>query len=205
MPKSVVVEGNYVMDPHEALKLLKEGNKRFAGSNHFFPNLVEEKRLELVKGQNPFAVIISCSDSRVPSEIIFDRGLGDLFVIRNAGNIISSSVVGSVEYALAELDVKLVLILGHDDCGAIKKTIEGDLKSFFIKEITEKIFPAVEQAKKQKGNIYYNAAINNVKNQAKMLRMTGNIIPKLMENNEIMIMGGYYCLSCGEIEFFNIK
>lgn len=193
------------MNPYEALKLLKEGNKRFAESNHFFPNLVEEKRLELIKEQNPFAVIISCSDSRVPAEIIFDRGLGDLFVIRNAGNIISSSVVGSVEYALAELDVKLILILGHDDCGAIKKTIEGDFKSFFIKEITEKIFPAVEQAKNQKGNVYYNAAINNVKNQGNMLKLSGNIIPKLLDNNEIMIIGGCYCLNCGIIEFFNIE
>ncbi len=192
------------MHPKEALKLLKEGNKRFVESNCFLSNFVEERRLELVKGQNPFAVIISCSDSRVPSEIVFDRGLGDLFVIRNAGNIISSSVIGSVEYALTELGVKLILVLGHDDCGAVAKTIQGDSGSFFVREIIEKILPAVEEAKKQEGNLTYNAVVNNIKNQGNILKIAGNIIPKLVENNEIMITGGYYCLSCGKIDFFDV-
>lgn len=192
------------MNPYEALNLLKEGNKRFEESNCFLTSMVENKRLELVDGQNPFAVIISCSDSRVPSEIVFDRGLGDLFVIRNAGNIISSSVIGSVEYALTELGVQLILILGHDDCGAINKTIHEDPKSFFVREITEKILPAVEQARKQDGNIYYNATINNIKNQGKMLKLAGNIIPTLLNEGSILIAGGYYCLHCGKIDFFEI-
>lgn len=192
------------MNPDKALKLLKEGNQRFVDSNFFLTDKTAEKRLELVKGQNPFAVIISCSDSRVPSEIVFDRGLGDLFVIRNAGNIISSSVIGSVEYALSESGVKLVLILGHDDCGAVKTTIQGKSESFFVREIIEKILPAVEEAKKQKGNIYYNAAVNNIKNQCNILKTAGNIIPKLLENNEIKITGGCYCLNCGKIDFLQI-
>lgn len=192
------------MNYNEALNRLKEGNKRFTESNFFMTHKVEEKRLELTKGQNPFAVIISCSDSRVPSEIVFDAGLGDLFVIRNAGNIISSSVIGSVEYALSELGVKLVLILGHDDCGAINKTVNNETNSFFLREIIEKILPAVEEAKKQEGDLHYNAAVNNIKNQVNILKNAGKIISSLVEKGEVLVTGGCYCINCGKIDFFDI-
>lgn len=190
------------MNQKEALNKLIEGNKRFAESNHFFPNLVENRRLELISGQNPFAAIISCADARVPAEIVFDQGLGDLFVVRNAGNIISSSVIGSVEYALSELNVKLVLVLGHDDCGAIKATLDSPINSFFLRGIQEKILPAIELAKTQEGELMYNAVINNVKAQVNKLKTAGNIIPSLVEKDEVWIMGGYYCLKTGKIDFF---
>ncbi|HSA06329.1 MAG TPA: carbonic anhydrase [Candidatus Gastranaerophilales bacterium] len=192
------------MNAKEALNLLIDGNNRFASSNHFFPNLIEERRLELRSGQNPFAVIISCSDSRVPAEIVFDRGLGDLFVIRNAGNIISSSVIGSVEYAVSYLNVSLILVLGHDDCGAINATLDNASESFFVRGIQEKILPAIEEAKNQNGDLVYNSVINNIKNQVNKLKTAGNIIPQMLNNEEIQILGGYYCLKSGKIDFFNI-
>jgi carbonic anhydrase len=192
------------MNSKEALNKLIEGNERFSNSNHFFPNRVEERRIELVSGQNPFAIIISCSDSRVPAEIVFDRGLGDLFVIRNAGNIISSSVIGSVEYAVSYLGVPLILVLGHDDCSAVKATIESRSESFFVRGIQEKILPAVEEAKRQGGDLMYNSIINNVKNQGSKLKTAGNIIPNHIADNSLEISGGYYCLKTGKISFFDI-
>ena len=188
------------MNSKEALNKLIEGNKRFVESNHVFPNLVKERRIELINGQDPFAVIISCSDSRVPSEIVFDRGLGDLFVIRNAGNIVSSSVIGSVEYALSHLNVKLVVILGHDDCGAVKATINNFNKPSFIKNIIENIRPAIDKTE----NNLYKSIINNVKLQGNKLKTAGNIIPNILEKQEAEIMGGYYCLKTGKINFFEI-
>lgn len=192
------------MDAKEALKNLVEGNERFYNSNHFFPNLVEERRLELISGQNPFAVIISCSDSRVPAEIVFDRGLGDLFVIRNAGNLVSSSVIGSVEYAISYLEVPLIVLLGHDDCGAINAALKSSSNSFFVREIQEKIMPAVEEAKKQGGDLMFNAVINNIKIQGDKLKTAGKIIPEYIANGKVEIKGGYYCLKSGRINFFDI-
>lgn len=193
------------MNAKEALQKLIEGNERFYNSNHFFPNLVEERRLELVSGQNPFAIIISCSDSRVPAEIVFDRGLGDLFVIRNAGNIISSSVIGSVEYAISYLEVPLIVILGHDDCSAVKASINSASNSFFVRGIQEKIFPAVEKARKQEGDLIYNSIINNVQIQGSKLKTAGNIIPEYIADGRVEIKGGYYCLKTGRINFFDIE
>lgn len=190
------------MDAKQALEKLIEGNKRFAESDHFSINRVEQRRLELIEGQNPFAAIISCADSRVPAEIVFDQGLGELFVVRNAGNVISSSVIGSIEYALIHLGVKLVVILGHDDCGAIKATLGSSSDSFFVRGIQEKILPAIEEAKRQGGDLMYNSVMNNVRAQINKLKTAGNIIHELVNKDEVMIIGGYYCLKSGKIDFF---
>lgn len=188
------------MNAKEALNKLIEGNKRFVELNHVFPNITSKRRMELIDGQNPFAVIISCADSRVPPEIVFDRGLGDLFVIRNAGNLVSSNVIGSVEYAVFCLGVKLVAIIGHDNCGAIKATIDNFDKSVFIKDIIENIKPATNKA----GNNFYDSVINNVKIQGNKLKTAGNIIPAAIEKQEVEIVGGHYCLKTGKIDFFEI-
>ncbi len=113
-----------ILSKGESLKKIMEGNKRFAEGKSIHPNLGQELRNSLLKGQKPFAAILACSDSRVPIEIILDAGLGDVFVVRNAGNVVSEEVIGSLEYAVKSLEVKLIMVLGHQDCGAVKATLE---------------------------------------------------------------------------------
>jgi len=186
------------MHKKRALEKLIEGNKRFVNAQQAFPNLSSDRRQELLEGQNPFAIIIGCSDSRVPPEIIFEQGLGDLFVIRKAGNIIDKNVMGSAEYAAATLDVSLVIILGHEDCGAVKSAMLDNEDSEFIKSIIKNIKPAVDK------NSLYNSTVNNIKIQANRLKTTGNIIPNLEKQGKLDVLGGYYSLKTGKVDFFEI-
>ena len=117
----------------DALEKLKEGNQRFIEFKQKHPDEDKKRRQEMLKGQHPFVVILSCSDSRVPPELIFDQGLGDIFEIRNAGNVLDEHVIGSIEYAIMHLGVKLVVIMGHQDCGAVGATLSGISETKYIK------------------------------------------------------------------------
>ena len=150
------------MDADDAMKKLMAGNQRFVSEAYNRGDIGLSRRLELSKGQHPFAIIVDCSDSRVAPEFIFDQGLGDLFVIRTAGNIVDDIAIGSVEYAVEHLGVRLVLVLGHEDCGAVKATVAGGKAEGHIDAIVQAIKPAVAIAKKKPGSLLNNAIAQNV-------------------------------------------
>ena len=187
----------------EAFKKLIEGNARFTEGKQAQKDLGSTRRTELTKGQHPFAVILSCSDSRVPPEHIFDQGLGDIFVVRVAGNIAGPIELGSVEYAVEHLGVPLVFVLGHQSCGAVKAAVEGGKPEGSIGSIVEKILPAVAAAKarvKDKDKLLDEAILENTKNMAKTLTQESAIIKHLVDSKKIKIAAGVYNLATGKVE-----
>jgi carbonic anhydrase len=188
-----------------ALKKLKNGNKNFSQMHLHHPDVSKKRLYEIEKGQHPFAIIISCSDSRVPPEIIFDQGLGDLFEIRNAGNVFDDHVVGSVEYAIVHLGVKLVMVLGHQDCGAVKATIAHNHESKYIESLTNFIEPSVEKAKNQKGTLCDNAVKNNAIAVAKNLIESDSIIDDYVKHQNVKIVPAFYNMHTGLVELIEDK
>ncbi len=197
----------------EALERLREGNRRFAAneSQHSIGN--EARRRELVDGQEPFAVILGCSDSRVPAEIVFDQGIGDLFVVRVAGNVVQPSLIGSVEFACSKFGTRLVVVLGHSRCGAIQATLEAlrspqQAVSENIGAIAEFIRPSVESvlASDQDADaddIVEKAVRANVRASAERLRHASDIIAELERDDGLVIVGAEYSLETGLVDFFD--
>ena len=198
----------------EALERLREGNRRFASdrcANDYRSN--SRRRDELVFGQQPFAIILGCSDSRVPAEVIFDQGLGDLFVIRVAGNIVARSQVGSVEYAIEQFGVGLVLVLGHTSCGAVVATLEelerpDDGRSPNLRLIVDRITPAVmpvfeRGSPADRGDTLAQAIRANIHASVRNLRHGSEIIEQLTETGRLAIVGAEYSLETGLVEFFD--
>ncbi len=166
LPQAQASQTTPAINGDEALKKLIGGNKFYVAGKSRHPHQTIERRTELAKGQNPFAVILGCSDSRVPPEILFDQGLGDLFVVRVAGNVVDNAVQGSIEYAVEELGVPLIMVLGHERCGAVKAAVDvvekgGELPGQ-IETIIDKIKPAVEKVKGKPGDLLENAINENV-------------------------------------------
>jgi len=194
----------------EALNRLREGNQRFA-ANQFADHAVQSSREQSVAGQKPFAIILGCSDSRVPAELIFDQGLGDLFVIRVAGNIVAPSQVGSVEFAAAEFGTRLVVVLGHTQCGAIRATIEelvqtSENRSPNLRSIVDRIRPAVQpliNAKVPATELMNQAVRANVLTSAEHLRHGSDIIEGLIRSDDLLVVGAEYSLETGKVEFFD--
>ncbi|MBM2815893.1 MAG: carbonic anhydrase [Ignavibacteria bacterium] len=190
----------------ELLNPLKTGNYNFMKGlpdKHDF----KKEREKLVKGQSPSTIIITCSDSRVPPEIIFDKGLGQIFVIRNAGNVVDSVVLGSAEYAAEHLHSKVLIVMGHKSCGAIKASLEGETPSPYINSIIAYIKPAVASAKAFHLNEEETVDVcieENVKNQMKNV-MKSKIITHLIEEGELDIYGAVYDLATGEVKFLMTK
>lgn len=192
----------------EALKLLKEGNERFAEDKLAEKDLGMGKREELVKGQKPFAIILGCSDSRVPPEAVFDQGLGDLFTIRVAGNVDDTISLGSIEYAAEHLHVPLLVVMGHSGCGAVQATVEGGEIPPNIGAIASKIEPSVEVAKakeKEESAIIEEAVVENVKAVVKDIEANSPIVKELMEKGEFKVVGAKYDLASGKVEFLEEK
>lgn len=184
-----------------ALLKIKEGNKNFKKMHLKHPNLSKERLHALEKGQQPIAAILCCSDSRVPPEIIFDQGLGDLFEIRNAGNVLDDHVIGSVEYAVKHLGVKLVIVMGHENCGAVKAACSNIHEDKYIESLTDFIKPSIEKAKTQKGDFYENVTKNNVQAAVKGLIEEDSVIADYVKNHGVKIIPAYYSLHTGEVEF----
>lgn len=183
---------------------LLNGNKRFIDSLLVNPNQSSTRRLELAKGQKPFAVILCCSDSRVPPEIIFDQGLGDLFVIRLAGNVLNDEVIGSIEYAVEHLGVKYVMVLGHERCGAVEAAIKGGATHYaHIESIVKAIRPALEEAKDQPGNLLDNTVKLNVVLAVKQLHLSEPVLKELVKKEKLKIVGAHYDLDDGKVEILN--
>ncbi|MBI5047507.1 MAG: carbonic anhydrase [Deltaproteobacteria bacterium] len=191
------------VSPDAALAKLMDGNKRFVEGKQAQKDIGDNRRTELTKGQHPFAVILSCSDSRVPPEHIFDQGLGDIFVVRVAGNIADSVELGSVEYAVEHLGSPLILVLGHQMCGAVKATVAGGKPEGNIGSIVKKIAPAVKKAKaqtKDKDKLLDAAILENTKNTATTLTQKSAIIKHLVEGKKVKIAAGVYNLATGRVE-----
>lgn len=191
----------------EALNLLKEGNRHFAEGHMQHPNISRARRDDtMTNGQHPFAAVVTCSDSRVPAELIFDRGIGDIFIIRVAGNVISDNETGSVEYAAEHLNVPVVVVLGHTECGAVTAAVKGGELPGKIRTLVEQIQPAVAEARESgpdlQGVYMIRAAIKeNVKLGIKNLEEKSFILKELAEKGELKILGAIYNIYTGEVEW----
>ena len=198
----------------EALGRLIEGNRRFASGRggHDRPTS-PARRDELVAGQEPFAIILGCSDSRVPAEIVFDQGLGDLFVIRVAGNVVAASQVGSVEFAAARYGTRLVVVLGHSQCGAILATLEElqqstENRSRNLRSIVDRVRPSVEtllatELRHDPVALVQQAVRANIRASADHLRHGSEILEQLIQDTGLMVVGAEYSLETGVVEFFD--
>lgn len=201
-----------MMSAPEALRRLVEGNRRFvSGIRGGDAGAIQARRMELVAGQEPFAVILGCSDSRVPVEIIFDQGLGDLFVIRVAGNIATPSQIGSIEFAAERLGARLVVILGHSDCGTILATVDElqrsmKCESANLRSIIDRIRPSVEplmgtSSRRDPGALLRDAVRANIRASANQVRSGSPIIGQLVREDGLVVVGAEYSLETGEVNF----
>jgi len=187
----------------DALIKLKDGNKRFVQMKETHPDDTKQRRKEMLKGQHPFVVILSCSDSRVPPELIFDQGLGDIFEIRNAGNVLDEHVIGSIEYAVMHCGVKLIVIMGHQDCGAIAATLSGKSETKYIKSLEDSIQPAVENCKKHGLEVNSdNVVKEHVMQDIDELMSQDTDLVKYMKENNIRLIPAYYHIDSGKVDFF---
>jgi carbonic anhydrase len=198
----------------EALERLLEGNRRFVDETRIIDALANAKRRNaLATGQTPFAVILGCSDSRVPVEIIFDQGLGDLFVIRVAGNIVAPSQVGSVEFAAERFGTRLVVVLGHSSCGAIDATLQelqrpSTHQSRNLFSIVDRIRPGVEgllatELRHDPDALLHQAVRANIRASANQLRHGSEVIEQLIRNEGLLVVGAEYSLETGVVDFFD--
>jgi carbonic anhydrase len=197
----------------DALRRLKEGNQRFvSGVRSIETILKQNQRADFVQGQAPFAIILGCSDSRVPAEIIFDQGLGDLFVIRVAGNIVAPSQVGSVEFAADRFGTPLVVVLGHTKCGAVMATIEelqrpSNNESSNVLSIVNRIRPAVEplfatELRNDPHRLLESAIQSNILAATSQLMHGSQMLESLVQKGNLIIVGAEYSLQTGEVNFF---
>jgi carbonic anhydrase len=198
----------------EALARLQEGNRRFvAGEWRMTSQTGQARRDEILSGQEPFAVVVGCSDSRVPVEIIFDQGLGDLFVIRIAGNIIAPSQVGSVEFAAAQFGTRLVVVLGHTRCGAVTATINAlqqpaEIQSRNLQSIVNRIRPAVQgllatELRHDPAALMREAVRANVRSAANQLRHGSEMLEQMSQHDGLIVVGAEYSLETGAVDFFD--
>ncbi len=185
----------------QALQWLVEGNQRYMTNGSTHPNLTSERRAELVKGQNPFAIILCCSDSRVAPELVFDQGLGDLFILRNAGNVLDDHTLGSIEYAVEHLHVNLIVVVGHAKCGAVSAAVAAGEVPGHIRSVVESIAPAVEQAKQLPGDAVDNTVRLNAQRMAEILAHVEPIIKPAVMSGQLKIAPARYDLETGRVEF----
>jgi len=184
----------------QVLQKLMAGNKRYMTAKLTHPNQTTARRAEVAKGQHPLAIIVGCSDSRVPPEIVFDQGLGDLFVIRVAGNIVDDAILGSIEYAAEHLHAPLIVVLGHERCGAVDATVKGGNVPGHIGSLVGAIKPAVGRAKDQSGDPLDNAVRANVRMVVDQLKSSGPILEELVKQGKLKIVGARYDLDSGAVE-----
>jgi carbonic anhydrase len=203
-----------MISAQDALARLREGNRRFASDARSHDTLLSHsRRAELAKEQQPFAIILGCSDSRVPAEIVFDQGLGDLFVIRVAGNIVAPSQVGSVEFAAARFGTRLVVVLGHSQCGAILATLEELQRpvanqSRNLRSIVDRIRPSVEALLKAGLSHDLDALVRhavraNIGLSVDHLRHGSEVLEQLVQDAGLLVIGAEYSLETGVVEFFD--
>ena len=184
----------------QSIKKLLDGNKRCVVCKPEHPRQDARRRKEITKGQKPFAVIVGCSDSRIPPELIFDQGLGDLFVVRLAGNIVDNVALGSIEYAVEHLGSKLIIVLGHGKCGAVTAATQGADAPGHVGAIVKAIQPAVKKARKLPGDLVDNAIRANAALVVDKIKSSKPILAEMAEKGEIEVIGAYYNIETGAVE-----
>lgn len=192
----------------EALQKLMDGNRRFAEGKMTHPHENRDWRTTVAGGQHPFAAIIGCSDSRVPPEVLFDEGLGDLFVIREAGHVADDDTLGSAEYAAHHLHVPLLVVLGHQNCGAVKATmgvlLRDEKPEAHVLRLIDDIRPAVESIKNREGDTVDLAIRANIELVVRKLRQSLPVLEPMVKSGELKIVGAYYNLQTGLIEWLDV-
>lgn len=209
VPPAPTKDGKSALNPDQALQLLKDGNTAFLRGEIADPDLSVRRRLDLARGQAPFVAYVSCSDSRVPPELLFGRGLGELFIVRNAGNTVDTVAKGSIEFAVAVLGVPLVVVMGHEACGAVKAAMDVVNRNArfpgAIDAMIEPIIPAVLEARSASGDATEAAIRQNVRRVVTNLRERSD--PLLMEpqaQGKLKVVGAYYELGTGRVDFFDM-
>ncbi len=198
----------------QALQRLKEGNRRFVERvRNQQAALGASPQIHLTQEQKPFAIVLGCSDARVPAELVFDQGLGDLFVIRVAGNIVAPSLIGSVEFAAEQFDTRLVVVLGHSRCGAIQATLEqlrrpAENQSPNIRSIVDRVRPSIEgllktELRNDEAALVRQAVRANVGVSVSHLRYGSDVLERLIQNDGLAVVGAEYSLETGEVDFFD--
>ena len=197
----------------DALALLREGNRRFAANRSTGGAPSQARRAALLAGQEPIAIVLGCSDSRVPAELVFDQGFGDLFVIRVAGNIVAPSQVGSVEFAAARFGTRLVVVLGHSQCGAVAATLEevmggATIESNNLRSIVQRVRPSVETLLSGRDatdlpTLMDEAVRANVRASANHLRHGSELLERLIKEDGLLVVGADYSLDSGIVSFFD--
>lgn len=186
------------INPDQALQSLIEGNQRFVTRKRRNPNQTQTRLVEVAKAQKPFASILGCADSRVPSEIVFDQGLGDLFVCRIAGNVATAEEIGSLEFGSLVLGSKVIMVLGHERCGAVDATIKGAQVPGQIGSLIDAIKPSVEKSKNLPGDKLENACKANILMQVEKLKAS-SVLSQLIDAGKLKVVGGYYDLDNGTV------
>jgi carbonic anhydrase len=185
------------LTPDRALQELLIGNRRYASDAGHHPRQSAYRRAEVASGQHPFAVVIGCSDSRVPPEVIFDCGLGDLFVIRAAGHVLGDTDYASAQYAAEHLGVNLIVVLGHSSCGAVKAALDGMQAPGHLGVLLARLQPALAAASGQPGDPLANAVLENVRMAVARLKAEGPILPAMIAAGKLAVVGAHYDLSSG--------
>jgi len=194
----------------QALQMLKDGNQRFIDGKSIHPHSDFERIKEVAKGQKPFVTINSCSDSRVPPELIFDQGFGDVFVVRNAGNVSDTDEIGTIEYGTEHLGTNLVIVMGHTKCGAVTAVAKGDHVEGNIPKLVDNIVPAVEKVKHNHPNEEHTKWINeaiteNVNQSIKDILTKSEIVSHLVKEGKVKIVGAIYDVETGKVTFIENK
>lgn len=182
------------------LKKLLRGNRRYVEGQSRHPNSSPYSRKKCAQSQSPPAAVLACADSRVAPEILFDQGLGDLFVTRVAGNISNPMILGSLEYAVEHLGTKLIIVLGHKRCGAVGAAVSGKALPGHLPSLTKPIAAAVKKTRKQPGNAVDNAAKENVRRVVKKIRTCRPLLGKMVDKGELEVLGAFYDLDTGKVE-----
>lgn len=184
---------------NDLIQNLLDGNQRYVKGEAIHPKQNAQRRKELSKDQNPFAIILSCSDSRVPPEILFDQGLGDLFVIRVAGNIITDEVLGSIEYAVEHLHTGLIIVLGHERCGAVSAAVKGGEAEGHIPSLVKAILPAIKNVDKSSKDLINDSVIANTKYVTEQLKLSQPILAESLKDKHLQIIAARYDLDDGQV------
>ena len=187
------------MSADQGLARLMEGNQRYVRHKEQHPDASLARRKELEIGQHPFAVILSCADSRVPPELLFDQGLGDMFVIRVAGNVLDDVVLGSIEYAVEHLNTRLIVVLGHEKCGAVSAAVEGGNAPGHLRAVLQAIQPSVDATRNEPGERVHNCVVANVRRVASQIYASDPVLKEAVQKNGLKIVAADYALDTGKV------
>jgi carbonic anhydrase len=188
----------------DSMQKLIEGNRRYVESKAVCHEDWTAKRAALAEGQSPFAVVVTCSDSRVPPEIIFDQSLGDLFIVRLAGNVVDELAIGSIVYAVEALKADLIMVLGHEKCGAVDAAIKGLKFKNQIDDVLREIRPAVRETRKERSDVLEKTIKANIRNVEEKIKTSKPTLSKSFEEGKVKVIGGYYELESGKVEILSM-